>query len=121
MPHGIVPRSLITGLLGFSIASGAIAQPVLLTPTEITEHLQTLPNWTTDGQTLQCTFQFENFVESVDFVNRLVEPAELLGHHPDIAIAYNRVTVSFTTHDAGGLTQLDFEGAGAIAEPCPTL
>ncbi|MEL6320773.1 MAG: 4a-hydroxytetrahydrobiopterin dehydratase, partial [Cyanobacteria bacterium J06626_14] len=71
-----------------------------------------------------------NFVESVDFVNQLVEPSELMAHHPDVAIAYNQVTLSLTTHDAGGLTTLDFDLAEIITtvanldgdRPClPTL
>lgn len=102
--------------------SGAIAHAIpvpVRTEASTAEQLEALPNWTTDGQRLTCTFEFANFVESVAFVNRLVEPAEALGHHPDLYISYNRVTVSLTTHDAGGLTPLDFAVAGAIAQPCP--
>jgi 4a-hydroxytetrahydrobiopterin dehydratase len=51
----------------------------------------------------------------MDFVNKLVEPAEAAGHHPDIAISYNKVTISLTTHDAGGLTEKDFAMAKQIS------
>ncbi|WP_277874566.1 4a-hydroxytetrahydrobiopterin dehydratase [Microcoleus sp. FACHB-1515] len=85
-----------------------------MTQTEVTEQMQQLPGWTTDGQRIYCTYEFENFVEAIAFVDRLVAPAELAGHHPDIAIAYNKVTVSLTTHDVGGLTEQDFTLARQI-------
>ena len=53
--------------------------------------------------------------EAIAFVDRLVEPAEAAGHHPDLAISYNQVTVSLTSHDAGGLTQKDFALAQTIS------
>ncbi|MBE9181736.1 4a-hydroxytetrahydrobiopterin dehydratase [Oculatella sp. LEGE 06141] len=93
---------------------GTIAQR--LTPSAISGQIQQLPGWTTDGQRLSRTYEFTNFVEAIAFVNRLVEPAEAAGHHPDIAIAYNKVTVSLTTHDAGGLTQGDFDLARTISQ-----
>jgi 4a-hydroxytetrahydrobiopterin dehydratase len=78
--------------------------------------MQSLPGWTTDGTKLSRTYQFKNFVEAIGFVNRLVEPAETANHHPDIAISYNKVTISLTTHDAGGLTQQDFKLAQIISQ-----
>jgi 4a-hydroxytetrahydrobiopterin dehydratase len=78
--------------------------------------MQSLPGWTTDGTQLSRTYQFKNFVEAIGFVNRLVEPAETANHHPDIAISYNKVTISLTTHDAGGLTQQDFKLAQIISQ-----
>ena len=55
-------------------------------------------------------------MQAVSFVNCLISPSEKAGHHPDIAIAYNRVTISLTTHDAGGLTPQDFELAQTITK-----
>jgi 4a-hydroxytetrahydrobiopterin dehydratase len=78
--------------------------------------MQSLPGWTTDGIKLSRTYQFKNFVEAIGFVNRLVEPAETANHHPDIAISYNKVTISLITHDAGGLTQQDFKLAQIISQ-----
>lgn len=92
-----------------------------LTPAEISTQLESLPGWAIEGDELICTYPFANFVESVDFVNRLVEPAEAAGHHPDLTVSYSRVTVRLTTHDAGGLTNLDFEVAKAIAAIAQTL
>ncbi|MGF1517014.1 MAG: 4a-hydroxytetrahydrobiopterin dehydratase [Nodosilinea sp.] len=71
--------------------------------------------WLQTADGLVTTCQFANFVEAVDFVNRLVEPAERLGHHPDLAVAYNQLTIRLTTHDAGGITDLDFALAREIS------
>jgi 4a-hydroxytetrahydrobiopterin dehydratase len=87
-----------------------------LTETEISQRLQALPNWTRDGKTIKYTHEFKNFVQAVSFVNCLISPSEKAGHHPDIAIAYNRVTISITTHDAGGLTKQDFELAETVSK-----
>ncbi|MEM9806406.1 MAG: 4a-hydroxytetrahydrobiopterin dehydratase [Cyanobacteria bacterium P01_D01_bin.56] len=83
---------------------------------EVQLHMQQLPDWTTDGKSLFHTRTFENFVEAIDFVNSLVEPAETLAHHPDITINYNRVSLELTTHDADGLTELDFQLATTISQ-----
>lgn len=93
----------------------ALANPLRLSEAEILTQLQTLPGWTRDGQTLSCTYRLANFVESVALVQQVVPAAEAAAHHPDVAIAYNRVTFSLTTHDVGGLTALDFQVATAIA------
>ena len=94
----------------------AQANPMALDRTQVEEKLQTLPDWTTDGETIGRTFKFKDFVSAIDFVNKLVEPAEKAGHHPDIAISYNKVTINLTTHDAGGITQKDFDLAKTISE-----
>lgn len=88
----------------------------LLTEAEISQHLEGLPNWTRDGKTIKYTYEFKNFVQAVSFVNCLISPSEKASHHPDIFIAYNRVTISITTHDAGGLTKQDFELAETISK-----
>ncbi|WP_199336951.1 4a-hydroxytetrahydrobiopterin dehydratase [Oscillatoria sp. FACHB-1407] len=95
----------------------AVANPnlVRLTQVEVTQQLRQLPGWETDGQRLYRTYRFANFVEAIAFVNRLVAPAEAAAHHPDLTISYNVVTVSLTTHDAGGLTQQDFDLARQIS------
>ena len=94
----------------------AQANSMALTQTQVEEKLQTLPDWTTDGETITRTFKFKDFVSAIDFVNKLVEPAEKAGHHPDIAISYNKVTIDLTTHDAGGITQKDFDLAKTISQ-----
>lgn len=86
-----------------------------LSDREIQERTSRLPNWEVKGDTLTRTWTFENFIKAIEFVNRLVDPAERAGHHPDISISYNKVNISLTTHDAGGLTDKDFELAGVLS------
>ncbi|MEL6440467.1 MAG: 4a-hydroxytetrahydrobiopterin dehydratase [Cyanobacteria bacterium J06621_8] len=87
-----------------------------LTQTEIDQQIQALPQWQQQQQTITRTFKFKDFIEAIAFVNQLVDPAEAAGHHPDLSISYNKVTVSLTTHDAGGLTQMDFDLAQKISD-----
>ena len=75
-----------------------------------------LRNWNKSAESLQQTFQFPDFKAALGFVNRVGEKAEELQHHPDIDIRYNRVTLSLTSHDAGGLTRRDLILAGYIDE-----
>ena len=92
------------------------ANTMPLTQSEIEEQIQSVPQWQQEGQTITRTFEFKNFVEAIAFVDRLVEPAEAAAHHPDLAISYNKVTVSLTSHDAGGLTEKDFALAQTISQ-----
>jgi 4a-hydroxytetrahydrobiopterin dehydratase len=87
----------------------------LLSDREIQTQLGQLPDWSLDGKTITCTRTFKDFVTAIDFVNQLVEPAEAAGHHPDLQISYNRVVISLSTHDAGGLTEKDFAMATTIS------
>jgi 4a-hydroxytetrahydrobiopterin dehydratase len=89
---------------------------MVLNQAEVDRQIQTLSGWTTDGKAISRTFKFSDFVAAVGFVEELVAPAESAGHHPDIFISYNKVTISLTTHDAGGITQKDFDLAREISE-----
>lgn len=82
---------------------------MLLSDAEISTRLEALPDWKVESGVLMRTFAFEDFLSSLTFVNRVGELAERAGHHPDIDIRYNRVHLSLTTHDAGGLTEKDFD------------
>jgi len=88
----------------------------LLTDAEINTQASRLSGWTVEGSKLHTTRKFKDFITAMEFVNQLVEPAESLGHHPDIEISYNKVKITLTTHDAGGLTQKDFELAEIISQ-----
>ena len=81
---------------------------------QVAEGLQKLTNWTLQGDQIERLLKFENFVDAMIFVNKVAEIAEEEEHHPDIRIVYNRVTLDLTTHDAGGLTQKDFQMARRI-------
>jgi 4a-hydroxytetrahydrobiopterin dehydratase len=88
---------------------------LLLSDPEITSQLATLPDWTLVGKEIQSVRKFKDFVEAIGFVNQVVAPAEAAGHHPDLAISWNKVTITLSTHDAGGLTQKDFDLAKIIS------
>jgi 4a-hydroxytetrahydrobiopterin dehydratase len=88
----------------------------LLGDSEIRQKVSSLSGWATEGSKLVCTRTFKDFIQAINFVNKLVDPAESAGHHPDIEISYNRVKINLTTHDAGGLTQKDFDLAQVISQ-----
>jgi 4a-hydroxytetrahydrobiopterin dehydratase len=89
---------------------------MLLTETEIQDLLQQLPpNWSVVGKELQCDRKFPDFVAAINFINQLVAPAETAGHHPDLYISYNKIKITLSTHDEGGLTIKDFDLAKVIA------
>ena len=86
----------------------------VLTNSEIDLALQNLPGWTRDGKGIARVFQFVNFLEAMEFVNKIAAAAEAANHHPDIAIDYNKVALTLVSHDAGGVTQRDIRMAGTI-------
>ena len=86
----------------------------LLSDQEIEERLGSLDGWARDGDTITKTFENGDFVGSVKFVDSLVEPAEGMGHHPDLELSWDKVKVTITNHAQGGLTENDFELAGKI-------
>jgi 4a-hydroxytetrahydrobiopterin dehydratase len=83
----------------------------LLSKTQIDEQLKTLDGWRIDGDAIRKQFTFKGFPQAVAFVDSLVPDAEAADHHPDITINYRRVTLSWSTHDEGGLTAKDIAGA----------
>ncbi|HSF02972.1 MAG TPA: 4a-hydroxytetrahydrobiopterin dehydratase [Solirubrobacterales bacterium] len=86
----------------------------LLSDSEINSRLAELDGWEREGETIAKTFELADFVGSAQFVGKLVEPAEEMGHHPDLTVSWNKVGVSITTHSAGGLTANDFELAKRV-------
>ncbi len=82
---------------------------------ELTRALESSPGWTLEGEVLTRMFRFADFVEAMRFVNDAAALAEQMGHHPDIDIRYNKVRMALTTHDAGGITELDFSLASRLS------
>jgi len=74
------------------------------------------PDWSLAGDAIQRTLVFDDFVQAMAFVNRVAEVAEARQHHPDIMIRYDKVTLTVSTHDAGGLTEKDFALAEAVEQ-----
>ena len=85
------------------------AQMPKLTPAQTKSALATVPDWKKQGAAIVRTVEFKDFVAAMKFVNAVAKAAEKAAHHPDIDISWNRVTLALTTHDAGGLTEKDFD------------
>lgn len=85
----------------------------LLTEADLNGHLGRLPQWVSDGKVISKQYKFKDFVQSLQFVNFVGVSAESVNHHPDIDIRYDKVTLSLTTHDSGGITLSDIELAAA--------
>ena len=85
-----------------------------LTIKQISLQLKVVPNWSKRAQTIFRTFKFQGFLKSIDFVNRIARRAQKINHHPDIDIRFNKVTLTLTTHDEGGITEKDF----SLARQC---
>jgi 4a-hydroxytetrahydrobiopterin dehydratase len=82
----------------------------------IAERLDVLSGWTRNGDVITKTYRLPSFPAAIAFVTHLGFRAEAANHHPDIDIRYNKVTVTLSTHDAGGLTAKDFDLAAAADE-----
>lgn len=79
-----------------------------LNATQIQAALATVPDWRRNDEVIARTYQFKDFPAAMKFVNAVAELAEKVQHHPDVDIRWNKVTLTLTTHDAGGLTRKDF-------------
>jgi 4a-hydroxytetrahydrobiopterin dehydratase len=100
---------------------GALAEAMsqLLTDSEVSQQLEALPNWRRangDEPAIIATYELTDFVAALDFVNQVGHEAELMNHHPDIDIRWNKVTLVLSTHSEGGLTRSDIELAHRINE-----
>ncbi|MGQ0540620.1 MAG: 4a-hydroxytetrahydrobiopterin dehydratase [Blastocatellia bacterium] len=79
-----------------------------LSPTEIEELLAAVEGWAADGNSLKKRYSFVNFAESLAFVNKVGAIAEDSDHHPDITFGWGYAEIATTTHDRGGITDVDF-------------
>lgn len=86
----------------------------LLTDERSEERLAQLDDWVRKGNEIERVFKFKDFAEAMVFVNRVADLAEQANHHPDIAVSWNKVTLTLSTHSQGGLTDNDFELASQI-------
>lgn len=91
-----------------------------LNAAEIEEALKAHPEWHLEAGKLVRKWTFKDFVEAMAFVNRVAAVAEAVGHHPDIDIRYNQVTLGLISHDAGGITRRDAMMAGRIDKELET-
>jgi 4a-hydroxytetrahydrobiopterin dehydratase len=84
-----------------------------LTTDEARSRIGTLKGWALDGDSIRKQFVFGSFREAISFTVRLAFECEEADHHPDITISYKKVTLVYSTHSEGGLTEKDFAGAAA--------
>jgi 4a-hydroxytetrahydrobiopterin dehydratase len=87
-----------------------------IAPEQARERVRELPGWTLVGDVISRQFTFAGFPEAVSFIVRLGFAAEAADHHPDLLVNFKRVTVSYSTHSEGGLTEKDFAGAHAATD-----
>jgi 4a-hydroxytetrahydrobiopterin dehydratase len=87
---------------------------------DVARRMKTLAGWTLDGDAIRRQYTFASFADAIAFVDRLAPEADAMDHHPDILVSYKRVTLTYSTHSEGGLTEKDFAGAAAadrLAQP----
>ncbi len=86
-----------------------MSRPTLLTNELLQEYVKDVPLWRVDGTTLVREIALQNFVAIIGIVNAIAIQAEILDHHPDLHIfGWNKLRITLSTHDKGGLTELDF-------------
>jgi 4a-hydroxytetrahydrobiopterin dehydratase len=96
--------------------------PSLLDQAQIDQKLASLhPDWSGSPEKLSRSIEFAGFLTATDFINRLAPRCEELEHHPDLALRWRWVTVELSTHDAGGVTELDITLAGIVDEVAAEL
>ena len=86
----------------------------ILATDEMTAHLASLAGWHVEGRSLRKRVEFSNFAESLAFVNKVGELAEAADHHPDITFGWGYAELALTTHDRGGVTDVDISLAKQI-------
>jgi 4a-hydroxytetrahydrobiopterin dehydratase len=89
-------------------------RPTLTSKTDIETKLSELKNWVLFEDKLFQVFRFKNFTKAFSFITQVAFEAEKLNHHPDWSNSYNTVEITLSTHDVGGLTELDFKLAEKI-------
>ena len=94
-----------------------------LTNADIQDHLAKLPGWSFTDNAINKTYSFSGFGRSMQFVNLVAQAAEAINHHPDILIRYDKVMLTLSTHDSGGVTMHDVQLAATCddeADEVPT-
>lgn len=87
----------------------------VLNSNDIMTKLKDLDNWSFDSNQIQSDYQFKDFKEALNFVNKVGDEAEKMNHHPDIFLhSWNKVKITVSTHSEGGVTEKDFKLAGII-------
>lgn len=96
-----------------------MSRPTALSSNDIESRLAALPGWNLERDKLHRLFEFKSFIEAFGFMCQIAILAEKMDHHPEWSNVYNRVEVFLTTHDAAGITVLDFELAAHMDRLAP--
>ena len=88
----------------------------VLTEFEIKARMSTIDGWEYENNAIHTTFEFDNFKDAFSVMTRIAFEVEKLNHHPNWTNIYNTLSISLSTHDAGGVTEKDFELAKIIDE-----
>ena len=96
-----------------------MSRPIALQVSEVESRLEAFGGWSFEGDKLHRSFKFSNFVDAFGFMTQVAILAEKMDHHPEWSNVYDRVEVHLTTHDAGGVTELDFELAACMSRLAP--
>ena len=91
-----------------------VAMTKLIDKNEACQRINNIPGWVLKEAVITRSHQFDTFMDGITFINKIANEAEKVNHHPDITISWRNVMLSLTTHDAGGLTEKDFEMAKTI-------
>jgi 4a-hydroxytetrahydrobiopterin dehydratase len=91
----------------------------VLTHEDIREQLSSLEGWELTTEGIRKEYRLNDFRSAINLVNRVADLAEEANHHPDILIRYNRVRFTLISHDAGGITEKDFDLAARIEAIAP--
>ena len=86
-----------------------MVRPAALSARELESRLESRPDWNLEQNKLHRVFEFKNFVEAFGFMSQIAILAEKMDHHPEWSNVFSRVEVFLTTHDANGISELDFE------------
>lgn len=116
---GRVLAGCVTQLATGSGAANNGSMAEKLSDSEVDQALARLSGWSREGDQIVKWYELPSFLPAIDFVRAIAELAEAANHHPDLDIRYNRVRVALSTHDAGGLTQKDFDLATQIDAATP--
>jgi len=88
-----------------------------LSEKDVRKRLEQRKGWERSGEAIRRCYAFADFKAAIAFVSRVAALAEEANHHPDILVEYNKVTLTLSTHDSGGLTERDFALAARIDSP----
>ncbi len=103
-------------MVTFATADARSASDRALTPTQLEDRLRELPGWSVNGKAMRRTWSFRDHYEAIAFVNAVAWISHHSDHHPDMQVGYNKVTVEYSTHSSGGISEKDLICAARVSD-----